>query len=427
MSKDLEQSKPEEQLIVREQVALETKEVPFKSLVCRPEEYSFRDGEDLSQKSLQSLADDIAANGLISPLLTQEENGRQLVLNGNRRYGAMALLIEKQVLGWTPNTLVKVQVMPAGTKKLEQLARAIASNTFQKPLLGFGRARAALALHREGMPNVQIAGIFDCALVTIVRDLSVATFPKFMQLVEDHAVQFSTVASLLEKAKKADRVDDPKKADRVDDPKKADRVDELYDAIQGFAVDKKRELQKESAAQVARGGKPYAPEKLWPQRYLGKSQIAAWENALLSGGPLEEGGSVSFSAQVKKENGVSKAIVSSLSLDVANAPLEHVAQVTERAMIFAYEMKEALRKRANESRTESAESDGGAAATARAAFQADLVKMGIDDLVSVDEPETEGEVDTKFAETEERKDVDALGGDDGKEEGTNDSKEGGQQ
>ena len=66
-------------------------------------------------------------------------------------------------------------------------------------------------------------------------------------------------------------------------------------------------------------------------------------------------------------------------------------------------MKEALRKRANEARTETTESDGGAAAAARAAFQADLVKMGIDDLVSVDEPETEGEDDPNFDKTEERR------------------------
>ena len=141
---------------------------------------------------------------------------------------------------------------------------------------------------------------------------------------------------------------------------------------------------------------------------MGKSQIAAWENALISGEPLEEGGSVSFSAQVKKENGIPKATVLSLSLNIADAPLEHVKQVAERAMIFAFEMKEALRKRANESRTEAAESDGGVAAAARAAFQADLVKMGIDDVVSVDEPETEGEDDPNFDKTEERKDVDAT-------------------
>ena len=252
MSEQSKQSKPEEQLIVREQVALETKEVPFKGLVCRPEEYSFRDDEDLSQKSLQSLADDIAANGLLSPLLTQEENGRQLVLNGNRRHGAMALLIEKHVAGWTPDTLVKVQMMPAGTKKMEVLARAISANIFQKPLSGFGRARAALALHREGMPNVQIAGIFDCNVKTIERDLSVATFPKFMQLVEDHAVQFSTAASLLEKARKADR------------------VDELYDAIQGFAVDMKRKLQKESAAQAVRGRQAVCPGEALAPAVLGE-------------------------------------------------------------------------------------------------------------------------------------------------------------
>ena len=392
MSKESKQSKPEEQLIVREQVALETKEVPFKDLTCRPEEFSFRDNTDLSQKAIQSLADDIAANGLISPLLVQEENGRYLVLNGNRRYGALTILVEKQIAGWTPDTPVRVQVMPAGTKKVEVLARAISANVFQKPLSGFGRARAALALHREGMPNSQIAGIFDCNPVTIIRDLSVAVFPKFMQLVEDHAIQFSTAASLLEKAKKA------KKEGK-------DRVDELYKALQGFAVDMDRKLRKESADQVARGGKPYTEEKLWPQRYLSKSQIASWENALISGDPLEEGDSVLFSAQVKKEHGTTKAIVSSLSVDVYDAPLSHLAKITERALTFVYEMKEVLQKRANETRTEEAEG-GGAAAAARAAFQADLKKMGIDDVVSVDEPETEGEDDPDFDKTEGRKEVD---------------------
>ena len=162
---------------------------------------------------------------------------------------------------------------------LETVLRQWMATVLKLPASDTGRAKAAAALHCEGMPTSQIASIVNCSQKTVERDLVVATSPEFLQMVEKHYVQFSTLASLLDKAKKAN----------------PSRADDLYDAILEFVVKTKALLRRKDAAQIARSAKPMAEEKKWPQKYLQKSQIASWDKALSKGEPLSLGGSLPFS------------------------------------------------------------------------------------------------------------------------------------
>ena len=374
--------------VSRQKVTTIAKEVPLGLLIWRPEEMGFRSEDELDSTAIGSLATDISITGVQSPLLVVEEADRLLVVNGHRRFAALQKLVAENVPGWTSTTLIRVDVLPANTSRLEMLARGISANVHQKALSGLGRAKAALALHKEGMPPVQIAGLLCVGEKSVQRDLSVAAFPRAIGFVKTHVIQFSTIAGLVEKAQKAKRVDD------------------LFDAIEEFAVDTRRTLRAKNAELRSRGANELTAEKLWPQRYLQKARIAVWEKALAKDTDFAQDSDVQFSALVGRENGIQRIKVSALNLNVQETPLEHLKRVYERVALFYHDLGKALRDRANQVRSEVPESAGNS--DVRDKVQADLQALGIADLVQVTEPETEGEDDPDFAETVEREDVDAT-------------------
>ena len=60
--------------------------VPFSKIVLRPEENSFRDKDDFTGSSINELAEDIVANGILTPFLCVENEDDTVVgLDGHRR------------------------------------------------------------------------------------------------------------------------------------------------------------------------------------------------------------------------------------------------------------------------------------------------------------------------------------------------------
>ena len=328
-------------------------------------------------------------NGLTTPLLGVKKGTKVLVSDGHRRYSAMMLLVRKGTRGWTMDRLVRVVLMPADTSKVEILSRAISSNIQKQPFSGLGRALAAAALHHEGMPPAQIAGLFSVNVKTIDRDLSVASVPRAMGLVRDtHAIPFSTLATLVPKAQKAGR------------------LSELFDAIDDFAAWARGEFRKKNAELRATGDAELTGEKLWPQRKLTKARIAAWEKALAKKESFDQAETVNFSASVQKEGGVQRIKVSALNINVAEASLEDVKVIFKRATRFQRALKKALRDRGNQERLEAPESSNDDGVLDE--LQAEYESLGIADLVKPDVPETDGEDDPDFAKTTERTETDEL-------------------
>ena len=375
--------------IVRQDVEMVAMEVPLSSIMIEAETFSFREDGDLSDVTLASFADNIAVNGLTTPLLGVKRGTKVLISDGHRRYSAMMLLVRKGTRGWTMDRLIRVVLMPADTSKVEILARAISSNIQKQPFSGLGRALAAAALHHEGMPPAQIAGMFGVNVKTIDRDLSVASVPRAMGLVRDtHAIPFSTLATLVPKAQKFGR------------------LSELFDAIDDFATWARGEFRKKNAELRVSGDAELTGEKIWPQRKLTKARIAAWEKALRKKLPFDQAETVNFSASVQKEGGVQRIKVSSINMIVAEASLEDVKTVFERVTRFQKALKKALRDRGNQARLESPESSGDDGVLDE--LQAEYESLGIADLVKPEVPETDGEDDADFAETKERTETDEL-------------------
>ena len=90
-----------------EHVETELQQIPLSSIVVRPEDFSFRDEDDLviSGDSLKSLGEDIKAHGGIhTPLQVQQfPDGRYLLVDGHRRFYALQAIVQERVEGFAPD------------------------------------------------------------------------------------------------------------------------------------------------------------------------------------------------------------------------------------------------------------------------------------------------------------------------------------
>ena len=223
--------------------------------------------------------------------------------------------------------------MPADTDELEVLFRAGAMNLDRCDLDMAGVIRFVLALHRHKVPVSQIASTIHKSRDTVDRILDVATNPDAWALVDGHCIQFSTLASLMK------------------DARKANMAKELIAAIKAEASKIRQKLADENRSRETTGDKPRTGEKLWPQKYLSKRQIVAWSNALkekkqLGGKPV-----IPFCAAVRKdENGTNKLVITGLSDDLNKLSYADLATICQRTHVLLSELGPHLERKEREER-----------------------------------------------------------------------------
>ena len=241
------------------------------------------------------------------------------------------------------------------------------------------------------MPAVQIAGIFGVSEKTIQRDLNVVLVPEAMTLVRDrHAVPFSTMASLVAKAKK------DKNADQ--------RLKDLFKAIGDFATNAEEEFKNENAERVASGDPELSQEDRQPQKKLTKARIAVWENALDTGKSFDQQETIQFSASAKDEDGVPTIKVTAINTKVGRLSFDDVQTIYARITKFRLDLQKILRDKAAQER----QGTGSNEEAVRSQLAAEYAALGIADLIQPDEPETDGDDAEDFDKTEERQETDAL-------------------
>ena len=161
-----------------------SRQVPFRDLTARPDDYAFRDDDDLVTKGerskLKTLSEDIATTkGIHTPLLVRkQEGGKYLVLDGHRRFFATEMLVNQGVEGFDRAThTMPANVIVSNASELEMVARAVSANVQRQKYSGLGRIRAATRLKTLGMPEAEIGRILAVSETTISRDLIVGGRP----------------------------------------------------------------------------------------------------------------------------------------------------------------------------------------------------------------------------------------------------------
>ena len=132
-------------------------------LIMGPE-FQFRTGAT----DVKTLADNIARNGQIVPILTRAlDDGRFQLLGGNRRVAALKLLNQESVKALVLHTV--------SDREATSVARA--ENIDREPLTDWDRVTAVLHLVNQGISKDEVAKEFSVTKRTIERFMVVANAP----------------------------------------------------------------------------------------------------------------------------------------------------------------------------------------------------------------------------------------------------------
>ena len=98
-----------------EQVTTKLEYIPLNLIDDDPENFAFRDDDELTDAAINDLAEDIAVNGLTTPLLVAKRaNNRYLAINCHRRLRALRLNAKQGVVGFNEKMLVAANVIAEG-------------------------------------------------------------------------------------------------------------------------------------------------------------------------------------------------------------------------------------------------------------------------------------------------------------------------
>ncbi|MCY2993890.1 MAG: ParB N-terminal domain-containing protein [Planctomycetota bacterium] len=318
-----------------EQVTTKLEYIPLNLIDDDPENFAFRDDDELTDAAINDLAEDIAVNGLTTPLLVAKRaNDRYLVDDGHRRLRALRLNAKQGVVGFNEKMLVAANVIAEGASELALVARAVAANVQHRPLSADGRRRAVIRLKQLGMPNDEIARCAGVSKQTVERDLALASSGCMWDHVRDHNIPLRYATFLVKLAKDA-----KDKNDKI-----VDRTDDLCAAMAGFVDEQKAEIEAEQKQRKEADEDPMSLSETWPSRYFTAELAASWKMALEKGLPLTRP-SFRYRADVKEENGVHHILIDSVKMSAAKMSARDLAKVLERLVTCAAKIKPILKEK----------------------------------------------------------------------------------
>jgi ParB/RepB/Spo0J family partition protein len=300
-------------------------QIKLSSIVVRPEDYAFRDEDDLvaSAESLKGLVDDIKAHGGVhTPVMVKKlPDGKYLLLDGHRRYFAMKALVEDEV--FTDDVLLPANIVISEASEMALVARAVSANIQREPLSQEGRLRAVIRLHRLQMPRSEIARLVGKSLATIDRDIALASDEEMLDHVRERHISPTDAANLIKLAKEKGM------------------LDEFKEMFRSWVKEVQDRLEREDEARAARDESSLSPIQRWPKRYLSTEQVKAWMAALREDLPFDEP-VFRFKALLRDEDGRRRIEIDAVSMDVHKMSSKDLAKVMRRCLDLADEIEPVL-------------------------------------------------------------------------------------
>ncbi|MGA2619868.1 MAG: hypothetical protein ABSF26_19820 [Thermoguttaceae bacterium] len=310
-----------------EPLALELRQVEFRNIVTDAAANSYRDSDELSDEGVEPLAEDMAANGLITPWLAlAQPDGKYLAKDCHRRYRAVALNIKRGVRGFTPEMPIPVHVLPKETTELAATRRAVAANVQRQSLSDIGTIRAAVHLKRLGATNAEIGQTLGKSESTITRLVKLGTNSTWMQHVMDHHISFSTAIRLLQVGEETNRLPD------------------LDNAFADWVRDTMVEIDAEDNRRRAADMGSLTMSDKWPQKCLKAAQVDTWIEQLRAGRPLGPP-EFRFKALILEDGGPQRLEIDGVSLDLDALPLEDLAKIAGRIADLHDDLERAVREK----------------------------------------------------------------------------------
>jgi hypothetical protein len=259
------------------------------------------------------------------------------------------------------------------------LARSITSNVQRLAFSSEARMRAALKLYQSRMPMTDIASLFGVTATSIARDVGLGLNPAMMKLVEKGYIAASTAASLLQVAKKFER------------------IPELCKAVERFGKETEAFILREKKRRKTTGGKSLSVAEQRPRKYLTGDQVRAWSDALRSGASLSAP-SFEFFAGITTEGWLQ---IDKLKVKLSELEPPEVAKVLKSCTSAAVHLADVLKNKSDRAAKKPV------ANTSRRLTKF-LQQLGVDDLIEqfhlddeAVEPTEEESEDSDVAEIED--------------------------
>jgi len=295
-----------------EQVETKLVRVQLSSIVADYEGFAFRDASELTEDGLKPLREDIAVNGVTTPVLLAElPDGKYLLLNGHRRYTAIRQNVKQGVQGFTEDMLLPAYIIVLPCSELGQVSRAIAANIQQRTISAEGRQKAVLRLKKLGMPLKEIARLVGYSSSTVERDLALASSECMLAHVNEGNITGTAAATLVKAA-----------AD-------ANKTDELCEAFAHWVDDTQQMIEAEGRRRQQADEEPQSKADKLPRSYLTIEQVRVWKEALKKGLPLGAP-EFRFRAQITQKKGDRRIVVDRLAKSLNELSAKDTAKLVVR-------------------------------------------------------------------------------------------------
>jgi ParB-like chromosome segregation protein Spo0J len=320
-------AKPEPEILdLQTKARTERKEFRLGDFVTLPDVYCHRDADALKREAVGGLMDSLALEGLNTALeVVLDEKKRPVIIKGHRRLAAMRFLVEDNHPRFKPETKVRADVVLDATEE-DLLLRSVLDNETRKNLNPIERCRVVKTLHDAGVPVQRAAAALGISVKTYQRDLLVIEYPWMFDLVVKDRIPPTTAAQLLEAAKREDR------------------VEELHEDLQKWVAHTEEKIQERQRLQKLKDGKDLPPAKTQVKNYLPRDLLEHWLGQLRRKERLAMSVKWDFVAGLDPD--ANRLKIEGIELDLAKAPLPHVAKVIAKLSHLQHGAMEYLTKRA---------------------------------------------------------------------------------
>ena len=303
---------------------MELRYVKFSDIQFDRAANSYRDDDEFADAYIESLAEDELENGLLTPLIAQEQaKGKYTCRDGHRRGAAISLNIAKNAPGFAQDMLIPILVIPADMSEAEVVKKTMSVHMKRKGWSDIGKIRAAVRMKALGMTNLAIAPVLETSATSVGRLLTLGTNPKWMKHVADHDIPSSTAVNLLQVAEKARRIND---------------LDTAFDEWRGTTL---RTIEAEDHKRRANGETSLTVEQKRLQVHLKPEQVAAWADQLRSGRPLGPP-SFGYKVQIRADKGVRRLEIESVNKALESLSLEELGRIAGRIVDLGADLRKAI-------------------------------------------------------------------------------------
>jgi len=302
----------------------EHRQIPLDQIKIDKDLFCHRNPEALLPEKLETMMDSLILENIQVPVeVFKNEKGNYTLIKGHRRVSACRLLADKNEPGFTRDMLIPALELMSSSPA-DRLIRSISDNEVRLNLDRVSRIRVAKKLYDAGISVDRAARAMGMSTKNYGRDLLIAQNGWMFQHVIDDSIDPTHAYDLLVGAQKAER------------------VTEMREDLDAWIAQKKAIIREKEKIRKASGGKELSAADKRVKKFLPKHLVTHWQDLLKQKKRFDDDAHWNFAASIESET--EQLRISSVSLDLAKAPLDRIAKVASKLSLLSKQMEPYLIK-----------------------------------------------------------------------------------